>query len=236
MSLGIASPSTVRNANRSQKATVLDSQNRWSGRTGSRAIVASTRVRPMPRACRSGSTATDASSRVPDPWTRTWAHATTVPSSSATRNRRQSRSRGLRWASWTRSWIALASASVAARMTGPVDRSTPRPDAAHGADASTGLGILDGCRSRSTAASATSRRRRSPRPASRPAPRRPCWPVVGSSSSSIARRACTTTSGWRSTACSPRGPSRRARPSTRRSGGWPSTSRTTRWSTSTSRA
>ena len=37
MSRGIASPSTVRNANRSQKATVLDSQNRWSGRTGSRA-------------------------------------------------------------------------------------------------------------------------------------------------------------------------------------------------------
>ena len=98
--------------------------------------------------------------------------------SSATRNRRQSRSRGLRWASWTRSWIALASASVAARMTPGAGRTLCDADAAHaahGADASTGLGILDGCRSRSTAASATSRRRRSPRPASR---RRAAAPVL----------------------------------------------------------
>ena len=58
----------------------------------------------------------------------------------------------------------------------------------------------------------------------------------GSSSSATARRGSTTTSGSRSRASSSAGPSRRARPSIRRSGAWPSMSRTTRSSTSTSRA
>ena len=72
------------------------------------------------------------------------------------------------------------------------------------------------------------------RPSRRHRARRPA--VAASWSSATARRGSTTTSGSRSTASSPRGPCRRARRSTRRSGGWPSTSRTTRSSTSISRA
>ena len=87
------------------------------------------------------------------------------------------------------------------------------------------------CRSTNTAASATSRKTPEPAPAARHAAR-----PGGSSSSAIAPPGSTTTSGSRSTASSSAGPSPRARRSIRRSGGWPSTSRTTRSSTSTSRA
>ena len=59
---------------------------------------------------------------------------------------------------------------------------------------------------------------------------------AGSSCSGTGPAGCTTTSGWRSTACWSAGPCRRARRWTRRCGGRRSTSRTTRWSTSTSRA
>ena len=61
----------------------------------------------------------------PRPCTRTWAQATTAPPSSATRNRRQSRSRGLSSAVWMSSRIASASASVAARISGRSVTSTP---------------------------------------------------------------------------------------------------------------
>ena len=99
------------------------------------------------------------------------------------------------------------------------------------------VGILGACPSRSTAASATSRRRPEPAPG-RPAGGSRPWP---------ARRRRFVVQRHRATRLHydfrleidgvlARGPSPRARPSTRRSGAWPSTSRTTRWSTSTSRA
>ena len=236
MSLGIASPSTVRNANRSQKATVLDSQNRWSGRTrlaGDRRLDEGPADAPRPPIGQDGDR-------------RQLARAGPVDADLGARDDRatlvgdeESPPVEVAWVEMRlvdRSWIALASAS----RRGPDNRPgrppgsgpmllmerTLAPDWAYSTDAA--RGVPPQARLREDAGARA-------RPAG-PRRGRPCWPVVGSSSRSIARRACTTTSGWRSTACSPRGPSRRARPSTRRSGGWRSTSRTTRWSTSTSRA
>ena len=84
-----------------------------------------------------------------------------------------------------------------------------------------------------TGTSATSPGRAS-RPA-RPWPSRHSRRATGSSCSVTAPAGCTTTSGWRSTGCSPAGPFRRAPRSTRRCAARRSTSRTTRSSTSTSR-
>ena len=114
------------------------------------------------------------------------------------------------------------------RPTSP--KRSDRPVAARAPDR---LGRPDRCRSSDTATSAISARRRSP-PAgnSRRSPRI----AAGSSSSATAPRGCTTTSGSRSAAFSSAGPCRRARASIRRSAGWPSTSRITRSSTSTSKA
>ena len=87
-----------------------------------------------------------------------------------------------------------------------------------------------------------------PAPGSLPPPapvvgRGHCWqspprpvPVAGSSSSGTGPPACTTTSASRSMACSSRGPYQRAPRWIRPRAGWPSTSRITRSSTSTSRA
>ena len=67
--------------------------------------------------------------------------------------------------------------------------------------------------------------------------RRPTWRASRSSSSRSTRRArCTTTCASRSTACSSPGPFPRARRPTRARSAWRSPSRTTRWTTRTSRA
>ncbi len=89
------------------------------------------------------------------------------------------------------------------------------------------------CRSRSTSASATLRGRPS-RPA--PRPRRSQRRAGGSSSSATGPPGSTTTSGSRSAASSSAGPCRAVRRSIRAPGGWRSTWRTIRSSTSTSRA
>jgi len=91
------------------------------------------------------------------------------------------------------------------------------------------------CRSTNTAANATSRRHRNRLLPFVPA-RAVGRAVVATWFSATARRGSTTTSGSRSTASSSRGRCRRARPWTRLSGGWRSTSRTTRSSISISRA
>ena len=156
-------------------------------------------------------------------------------------------------AATSRSRVAEAKAAKAGRKAAASRRpkrptttaeETPAKPAAEAQDRLTGraagrrrprCGTLTRCPSRNTAASATSRRPRSRRRHARRA-RRARRVAAASSSSATARPGSTTTSGSRSTASSCRGPSRRARPSIPASAGWPSTSRTTRSSTSTSRA
>ena len=93
---------------------------------------------------------------------------------------------------------------------------------------------LTRCRSSATTGSVASRRRPNRVVVRRVA--RAAGAAAATSSSGIARPPSTTTCASSSEACWSRGPCHVDRASTRRGSAWPSMSRTTRWSTSTSRA